>query len=112
MCEYLCFMREGGRGGWRDGRGKGDGWKEGWYGGREEQLLRERSLINLLKFCSGDYGDGRGNVDADSIDEGQPEAFDPDYDSVPTRNERPNQPPPYKDTPGYQHGGNEIVIVQ
>ena len=51
-------------------------------------------------------------MDADSIDEGQPEAFDPDYDSVPTRNERPNQPPPYKDTPGYQHGGNEIVIVQ
>lgn len=49
-------------------------------------------------------GDGRGNVDTDSFDGGgQPEAFDPDYDSVPTR--RPNEPPPYKATPGYAHGG-------
>ena len=53
---------------------------------------------------SDDYKDGRGNVDADSVDGNvPPEEFDPDYASLPTT--RPNEPPPYKATPGYGHGG-------
>ena len=47
--------------------------------------------------------DGRGNVDTDSYDGNVPEAFNPEYESLPTR--RPHEPPPYKSTPGYGRGG-------
>ena len=65
---------------------------------------RGRDRASVLPRQSCFSGDGRGNVDTDSYDGAQQEAFDPDYDSVPTK--RPTEPPPYKSTPGYQHGGN------
>ena len=52
------------------------------------------------------YTDGRGNVDDESDDGAQPEAFNPEYESLPAL--RPSQPPPYKQTPGYEHGGKQI----
>ena len=53
-----------------------------------------------------DYAiDQRGNVDKDSDEEdaGEPEAYDPQYQSLPVM--RPAQPPMYKPTPSYHHGG-------
>jgi len=50
-----------------------------------------------------DFTDARGNVDRDSDEEeGQPEAFNPQYESLPAL--RPAQPPQYKPTPNYPHG--------
>ena len=50
-----------------------------------------------------DFTDGRGNVDKDSDEEdGQPEAFNPQYESLPAL--RPAQPPSYKPTPSYPMG--------
>ena len=65
----------------------------------------------LLYLCSmqypRDYTDGRGNVDRDSDEEdaGEPEAFEPQYASLPVM--RPSQPPQYKPTPQYPHGGKQ-----
>ena len=56
----------------------------------------------------GDDNDGRGNVDADSFDGNAPEAFNPEYESLPTR--RPLEPPPYKATPGYGPGTHEYLL--
>ncbi len=56
----------------------------------------------------GDFTDGRGNVDRDSDEEdaGDTEAFDPQYQSLPVL--RPPQPPTYKPTPSYSHGGEPV----
>ena len=55
-----------------------------------------------------DFTDARGNVDRDSDEEeGQPEAFNPQYESLPAL--RPAQPPQYKPTPNYPHGGTAGV---
>lgn len=60
------------------------------------------TLLDLSSVYS-DFTDGRGNVDKDSDEEdGQPEAFNPQYESLPAL--RPAQPPSYKPTPSYPMG--------
>ena len=66
-------------------------------------------IVTMCTLCIRMYTDysvdGRGNVDRDSDEEdgGQPEAFNPEYESIPVL--RPAQPPMYKPTPSYPHGG-------
>lgn len=56
-----------------------------------------------------DYYDGRGNVDKDSDEEdGQPEAFNPQYESLPAL--RPSHPPSYKPTPSYPMGADDMEM--
>ena len=58
-----------------------------------------------------DYSaDPRGNVDRDSDEEdvAQPEAFSPEYESLPAL--RPAAPPMYKPTPNYPHGGTCVCV--
>ena len=57
-----------------------------------------------------DYSDGRGNVDDsdEGEEEDQPEAFNPQYESLPAL--RPSQPPGYKPTPSYPHGGVCVCV--
>ncbi|XP_064396459.1 hemicentin-1-like [Halichondria panicea] len=64
-----------------------------------------------------DYSaDPRGNVDRDSDEEdvAQPEAFSPEYESLPAL--RPAAPPMYKPTPNYPHGaplgGDDIEMMK
>ena len=58
-----------------------------------------------------DFTDARGNVDRDSDEEiGQVEAYDPDYGSLPAL--RPAQPPQYRPTPSYPHGGTGCMTRQ
>lgn len=61
--------------------------------------------MHMTCMYRGDFTDGRGNVDADSLDGNAPEAFNPEYESLPAQ--RPLEPPPYKATPGY--GGITIM---
>lgn len=68
------------------------------------------SFIHRMGYGN-DFTDARGNVDRDSDEEeGQPEAFNPQYESLPAL--RPAQPPQYKPTPNYPHGGTVHVIAE
>ena len=55
------------------------------------------------------FTDARGNVDRDSDEEVQPEAYAPDYESLPAL--RPAQPPQYRPTPNYPHGGIDCMTT-
>ena len=76
---------------------------EPWLAG----CLSQQHVLNIL-WCilyreGVNFTDARGNVDRDSDEEVQPEAYAPDYESLPAL--RPAQPPQYRPTPNYPHGG-------
>ena len=76
---------------------------EPWLAG----CLSQQHVLNIMSYILHrevvNFTDARGNVDRDSDEEMQPEAYAPDYESLPAL--RPAQPPQYRPTPNYPHGG-------
>ena len=63
--------------------------------------IRHREGVNFTDAC--------GNVDRDSDEEVQPEAYAPDYESLPAL--CPAQPLRYRPTPNYPHGGIDCMTT-
>ena len=55
------------------------------------------------------FTDARGNVDRDSDEEVQQKPYAPDYESLPALH--PAQPPQYRPTPNYPHGGIDCMTT-